>query len=185
MVEVAAVVVSARSVSGMVLAERFEDPENARTIYLMAGGLTLLAVLLGVGTYLWWRTSKVEHPSLGPLEVMGTRRWSKGDYASRQRRLEAARPADRLQAQGDDTAAGGVAEPVDLGAIANEVPPSFDDLFDDALLSALAAVANGQSAEPAASPAEGVEHLDAAPVEPIDERPRAPIDPLLRSPAGE
>ena len=44
---------AANSTAGLLGAERFEDPENARTILLMAGGLVLLAVLVSVGT-VWW-----------------------------------------------------------------------------------------------------------------------------------
>ena len=111
-----------------VLAEgSFDDPENARIILLAAGGLVLLAVLVGLGTLWWWRTVKVEHPALAPLEVMGTRSWWKGDYTSRRRRLEDARPAgaqpfDAVPASSDD--------PVDLEAAALASPPEFDDLLE-------------------------------------------------------
>lgn len=120
----------------------FDDPENARIIYLAAGGLVLLAVLLGLGTWYWWRTSKVEHPALGPLEVMGTRGWRKADYNTRARELEAARPANAIHE----------AEPVaddelDLAAIATSEPVAFDDFSD--LLPA-EPVAEPVMAEPAA-----------------------------------
>lgn len=115
---------AANSTAGLLGAERFEDPENARTILLMAAGLVLLAVLVSVGTVWWWRTSKVEHPALGPLEVMGSRSWWRGDYTARRRRLDSARPAPE---PGDGAA---VAEAVDLGAVSRESPPQFDDLAD-------------------------------------------------------
>ena len=116
-----------------MLAEQLTDPSNARVIYLVAGGLALLALLIAIGTVLWWRTTEVEHPALGPLEVMGTRRWWKGDYAARRRHLDAARPSS-ADADGSDPAP----EPVDLNAIASATPTPFHDLLDDFNLEALA-----------------------------------------------
>lgn len=113
------------SVAGLVGAERFEDPENARTILLMAGGLVVLAVLVAAGTVWWWRSTKVEHPALGPLEVMGARSWWKGDYSTRRRRLDAARPAGE-PIDGEAVAA----DAVDLDAVRRGSPPQFDDLAD-------------------------------------------------------
>ncbi|MEQ1729538.1 MAG: hypothetical protein ABL982_14285 [Vicinamibacterales bacterium] len=114
-------------VLGGILAEgTFEDPQNARIIYLAVGGLLLLAIVLGVGTWYWWRTSKVEHPALGPLEMMGTRTWRKGDFNSRVRHLEDARPANAIHE----------AEPVDdpdeldLDALGKQDLAQFDDFSD-------------------------------------------------------
>ena len=72
---------------------QYSDPETARVIYLLSGGLVLMAVALAAGTVWWWRSSKTEHPALGPLEEMGTRRFWKSDYSDRRRRLTDARPA--------------------------------------------------------------------------------------------
>lgn len=116
---------AANSVAGLLGAERFEDPENARTIMLMAGGLLVLAVLVAVGTVWWWRSTKVEHPALAPLEVMGTRSWWKGDYSARRRRLDAARPAGEL-IEGESAKS----DAVDLDAVRRGSPPHFDDLAD-------------------------------------------------------
>ena len=80
-------------------------------IYLAAGGLVLLAVLLGVGTWWWWRNAKVEHPALAPLEVMGTRRWVTFDHPDQQRRLESVRPAVVGAVEAEPPVP---AEPVDL-----------------------------------------------------------------------
>jgi hypothetical protein len=61
---------------------------------------------------------------------MSTRRWWKGDYTDRVRRLEEARPADAgLSASPSESSA----EPVDLEALAMAVPTPFDDLLDSAL----------------------------------------------------
>lgn len=183
----------------MVAAERFDDPENARTILLMAGGLVLLGVLVAVGTVWWWRSTEVEHPALGPLEVMSTRKWWNGDYNSRHRRLEAARPV------GAEAAAGPADEPVDLQAVERDDPPQFDDLadapaadlglgLDAAALHALRNTSGaGDDAEVAAIDTDGGPAADddaadsdgagsdGAEADGTPDEVRAPMDPLLRS----
>lgn len=116
-----------RAVSSVLTAETFNDPENARIILLMSGGLLLLGALVAVGTIWWWRSSRVEHPALGPLEVMGSRSWWKGDYSSRRRSLEAARPTG---AEPAGASASSTVEPVDLEAAALAPPWHFDDLLE-------------------------------------------------------
>lgn len=74
----------------------FNDPENARTIHLVAGLLVLIAVVLSVWTVWWWRTTRSEHPSLGPLEVMGSRKWRSAEPGLRRVRLDAARPVEEF-----------------------------------------------------------------------------------------
>jgi len=76
----------------------FDDPENARTIHLVAAALIVIGVGLAAATAWWWVTSRVEHPSLGPLEVMSTRRWRDADPGLRRVRLDAARPIDESTA---------------------------------------------------------------------------------------
>jgi hypothetical protein len=114
--------------AGLIASGTFDDPANARVIYLAVAGLLLLATLLAVGTWWWWRSSKVEHPVLGPLEVMSTRRWWKGDFHDRQRRLEAVRP-DHVDPEDADAPA--LASAVDLDHVLVRVDPhSFDDLLE-------------------------------------------------------
>jgi len=116
----------------------FADPTNARTVYLAAGGLLLLALVLGVGTWLWWRSAKVEHPALGPLEVMSRKQWRLDDFAGRRRRLDEARP--------DGAAPQFVPpEPVDLDAAQAERPERFDDLADPLLKAGPAPVVEGST----------------------------------------
>ena len=79
------------TVGYVVLADTFDDPENARIILLSAAGLVILGLLIAAGTVWWWRSSEVEHPALGPLEVMSSRSWWQGDYASRRRRASFSR----------------------------------------------------------------------------------------------
>jgi hypothetical protein len=114
----------------------FADPTNARTVYLAAGGLLLLALVLGIGTWLWWRSAKVEHPALGPLEVMGGRRWLLDDFTGRRRQLDAARPEGA-------TPQFVPPDPVDLAAAEAERPQQFDDLADPLLKSGPAPVVEG------------------------------------------
>ncbi|MFM7686218.1 MAG: hypothetical protein ACKPDI_09895 [Actinomycetota bacterium] len=101
----------------------FNDPTNARTVYLAAGGLLLLALALGVGTWLWWRSAKVEHPALGPLEVMSRRQWLLDDFTGRRRRLDEARP-DGATPQFVPP------DPVDLEAAEADRAERLDDLGD-------------------------------------------------------
>jgi hypothetical protein len=48
----------------------FTDPHNARLLWISAGGLFAVGVLLTVGTILWWRRAGNEHPALAKLETM-------------------------------------------------------------------------------------------------------------------
>ena len=80
--------------TGVVLAENFSDPENARIIFFAAGGLLVMAIGVAVGTVLWWRSSAVEHPALAPLEVMSSKSWMRADEEDRVDRLDAVRPFD-------------------------------------------------------------------------------------------
>jgi hypothetical protein len=117
--------------AGVLLAEgTFEDPKNARVIYIAAGGLLLLALLLAVGTWWWWRSAKVEHPALGPLEVMGSRSWRNGDFNNRVKTIEQARPANAIHeaelAEPDELDL----EAIDLAAMSRAEPAHFGDFSD-------------------------------------------------------
>jgi hypothetical protein len=48
----------------------FTDPHNARLLWLAAGGLFVLGALLTIGTIVWWRRARSEHPALASLESM-------------------------------------------------------------------------------------------------------------------
>lgn len=204
-----------RSGAGALWGTQITDPENERTIYLAAGGLLVLAVALTIGTVWWWRNSRVEHPALGPLEVMGTRSWWKGDWTARRRRLDEVRPAGTEHVDGD--------EQVDLSAVVRDEAVPFDDLADPADSAAAADAAASMSIEelvaslgvdpaaPAVAPADlpvVVSPGDATVATPVP-RPsvvidtsapgreaeeaaapaaseqRAPIDPLLRQQRNE
>lgn len=76
--------------------DTFRDPENARTIHIVATLLVLIAVAMAVWTVWWWRRIRAEHPALGPLEVMGTERWRRAEPGLRRVRLDAVRPVDEF-----------------------------------------------------------------------------------------
>ena len=191
--------VNGATVGFVLLAQTFDDPENARTILLSAMGLVLLGVLIAAGTVWWWRSSEVEHPALGPLEVMGSRSWWKGDYTSRRRRLEAARPAG---AEPIDPPATSTSAPVDLEAAALASPREFDDLLESPSTEpaldhdaetdiegdddvAGAELAEAEPIPPEDGPHDDESHGDGA----LDDTSVAavprPIDPLLRLRHGE
>ena len=144
-----------------LLAANFEDPERARVIYLAAGGLVVVALLVVVGTVWWWRSAAVEHPSLGPLEVMGSKSWWKGDESDRLNRLESVRP-DGAE-PGDMSLI--VPDPVDLLDTDRTRPIDFDDLV-------------GLPEEEAA---EDWRRSDIRRDVPVPIRSRVLIDPLMRS----
>jgi hypothetical protein len=114
------------SVVDGLAAANFTDPHNQRVIYLAAGGLVLLAVLVAVGTVVWWRSTKAEHPALAPLEVMSTRKFEKGDYTDRKRVLDDVRPPGHGPDPHDDA----VSEVVDLEAAAEAPLPDPAELAD-------------------------------------------------------
>jgi hypothetical protein len=104
----------------------FSDPTNERIIYLSAAGLAILGALLLIGTIMWWRRGRTEHPVLAPLEVMSERGWIKSPDTDRRRRLEQV----RLSGAGAIVDEPVRAEPVDLGALVRNAPQAFDDLRD-------------------------------------------------------
>jgi hypothetical protein len=170
--------------AGALLAEgTFEDPTNARVIYIAAGGLLLLALLLGVGTWWWWRSAKVEHPALGPLEVMGSRTWRKGDFNNRVKTIEQARPANAIHeaelAEPDELDV----EAIDLAAMSRAEPAHFGD-FSDLLPAqpAAEAVAADAAGEVASTdvPEEGAL---AASADPVAEEPAS--EPVSSEPVSE
>ena len=141
----------ASRVAGVVAEGSFTDPENSRTIYLVAAALVVVASVVGALTVWWWRASRTEHPALGPLEVMRSRKWWASDYAGRSLLLAEARPEG---AEKEPTPPGGIIAPVDLDAVSRDEPPQFDDLAEPAVAADADAGADaGVEAEPAEQPA--------------------------------
>jgi hypothetical protein len=89
------------------------DPEGTRTVT----SIIALLVALGVGLVMlavWlFRTTRPDPELLAPLEVMGERRWRRGDPVWQRRRLDEIRPPGAL--------------PIDRAS----APPDFDESFDD------------------------------------------------------
>ncbi len=114
-----------------LVAGSLSDSEATRRVFFAAGGLFLLGVVLFVATIWWWRSTKSEHPSLAPLEVMGARRWSRSGDAERDRLVNLVRPegAQPLKPGSDPPV------PVDLSRLDSGQLVGFDDLREiDALL---------------------------------------------------
>jgi hypothetical protein len=127
-----------------IFAGDFSDPTNERLIYLSAAGLALVGLGLLVATILWWRRGRQEHPSLAPLEVMGTRAWAKAPEGDRRRRLE------HVRLHGAETSVEEpvVVEPVDLEALVRSVPQAFDDLREPSAAIPLPAAGEAVEHEP-------------------------------------
>jgi hypothetical protein len=113
-----------RRALGGIVAGDFNDPTNERIIYLSAAGLAIVGLGLLVGTLVWWRRGRQEHPALAPLEVMSGRAWANAPEGDKRRRLEQVRLSGAA-ASADERVA---SEPVDLQALVRNVPQAFDDL---------------------------------------------------------
>lgn len=109
-----------------VVGSDFSDPTNERLIYLSAVGLVLVGVLLLIGTIVWWRRGRQEHPSLAPLEVLGSRTWTKASEGDRRRKLDQVRVGGSAVVEDEIVRP----EPVDLRELLRSMPQAFDDLRD-------------------------------------------------------
>ena len=160
---------SGRALEGIFVAD-FSDPTNERLIYLSAAGLVLVGLALLVGTILWWRRGRQEHPVLAPLEVMSTKRWEKAQEGDRRRRLDHVRPAGAGRGASGDGIVG--SEPVDLRALVHRVPQAFDDLREPGV----PAASEEQVADEAVAKPESAEAVAEAPVAPEPAGAAAPVD---------
>jgi hypothetical protein len=122
---------------GLAGSEVVRDDDATRTVMLMVAMLVAGAVVLAAVTVWFWRTTRPEHPSLGPLEVMSSGRFWSRDAADQVRRLEGARPEG---AEPERSAAGvllphGIPDPdrvIDLEMASLGTPLSFEDLAEPA-----------------------------------------------------
>lgn len=146
------------AVPGLFAAD-FSDPGRARLLIVAAVLLALLGVLTAVATVWWWRTSRADHPSLGPLEVMGQRQWQRSGDIDQAHLLDLARPAgaERRGPPKRDV------QPVDLSLAKSNEAVSFDDLRDEA-----PAAEPLESAEPVGEPVESELEPIESEVEPVE-----------------
>ena len=151
-----------RALDGIVAGD-FNDPTNERLIYLSAAGLAVLGLLLLVGTLIWWRRGRQEHPALAPLEVMSGRAWATAPEGDRRRRLEQVRLSGAAGSVEEPIAA----EPVDLEALVRSVPDAFDDLREPSAVIAVPAAAAAAAGE--AEPVEVAETAAAAAAAVVDD----------------
>jgi hypothetical protein len=70
------------------LGAELTESQAAFRVFAAAGGLVLLGLVLLLLTIWWWRGTRPESPALGPLEVMGDRRWATAAESERRRLLE-------------------------------------------------------------------------------------------------
>ena len=109
-----------------LLANELSEAQASLRVYLTAAGLAVLGVSLLLYTIWWWRSSRPESPALGPLEVMGDRRWTKARDTDRRRLIDVHRPSGAMALDGMAVAP----EPIDLSVLTRDVPSGFDDLRD-------------------------------------------------------
>ncbi|TPW10898.1 MAG: hypothetical protein FD127_3509 [Acidimicrobiaceae bacterium] len=107
-----------------LLANELSEAQASLRVYLTAAGLAVLGVSLLLYTIWWWRSSRPESPALGPLEVMGDRRWTKARDTDRRRLIDVHRPSGAMALDG----MAGAPEPIDLSVLT--LPSGFDDLRD-------------------------------------------------------
>lgn len=111
------------------------DAGATTTVRLVVLALVALGVALSAVTVWYWRSTRPDHPALGPLEVMSSRRFARLSPFERERRLDAARPegaqpqhrsrsAVAAEARGRQLAA-------ELQALVESTPEGFDDLDVD------------------------------------------------------
>lgn len=96
---------------------RVSDTENTRTVYLVVVGLVLVGCALLAFTMWFWKATKSDHEALGPLEVLGGRRFRGRPPEQRLAMLDTARPVGAIplgSLHGSDD--GLVVEPAEIPA---------------------------------------------------------------------
>ncbi|MCU1391215.1 MAG: hypothetical protein JWL72_4553 [Ilumatobacteraceae bacterium] len=138
-----------------VLADSINDSSSTRKVYLLAGGLALLGILLVVITVWFWRSTKHDPELLAPLEVIGGRRFRRLDGGSQQVALDTARPEAATPMRWGVQRGGASGGPeIDLRASSRTGLAGYDDLHDPALIAvAVAEAAEDGTATPLAAAA--------------------------------
>ena len=136
-----------------LLADSANDPDSTRKVYMLAGGLAVLGLVLIAITVWFWRNTRHDPELLGPLEAMGARKFSRLDSRSQLQLLDSVRPADAETLRGTSVDDSAPSEPIDLKVAKSSVAAGYDDLRDDAAAKDAAADAG----------ADDVDDRDAAP----------------------
>ncbi|MEO7398616.1 MAG: hypothetical protein ABIW84_08640 [Ilumatobacteraceae bacterium] len=74
------------------LADTVNDADSTRKVYMLAGALVLLGILLITVTVWFWRSTHHDPELLAPLEAMDSRGFRKADGGAQQHLLDEARP---------------------------------------------------------------------------------------------
>ncbi len=122
-----------------------DDVSATRRVQIIIAVLATGGVLLAALTVWLWRSTKPTLDVLGPLEVMGKKRFWRSDSNTRQRALDAARP------DGASATPEVKPPPVDLAALAaSRSLPSMDDHagFGDLVEAAIPVEQGGSGAQP-------------------------------------
>lgn len=101
------------------------DPDGTRTVTSIIALLVALGVALAMLAIWLFRSTRPDPELLAPLEVMGERKWRRGDPVWQRRRLDEIRP------QGAAPLEPSIAPP-DIDEAFDQGPPAlgFDDLHD-------------------------------------------------------
>ena len=116
-----------------LLADTVNDAESTRKVYLLAGGLVALGIVLIAITVWFWRNTRHDPELLGPLEIMSGRRFRKLDDGAKQQLLDANRPPDAQPMRwGVGHGEKRPVEEIDLRVAQSSVATGYDDLRDSA-----------------------------------------------------
>ena len=179
-----------------VLADTINDANSTRKVYLLAAGLAVLGLALIAITVWFWRSTRHDPELLGPLEVLGDRKFRKLDGGEQRQALEESRPNDvrplqwgvergaaaddpALTASAFDAALVVADEPAAEASVAAPDAEAADDLHSDldSILAAAGAVVPGRPARADNASTNG------APAKPADSAPAA-ADSAPAAPAG-
>lgn len=112
--------------------ETVGDSGSTTTVRLVVLLLVLLGLVLTAVTVWFWRSTRPDHPALGPLEVMSSRRFARLGALEQQRRLDAARPEgaepERRSRSAITAEARGRQLAAELQELVESTPEGFDDL---------------------------------------------------------
>ena len=112
--------------------ESVEDAGATTVVRLVVLTLVILGLALAGVTVWFWRTTRPDHPALGPLEVLSDRRFPHLDVLEQQRRLDSARPEGAEPAPRRKSVVAAAERQQKLAAELQELvegtPEGFDDL---------------------------------------------------------